>query len=411
VLKRAKSGLISVLIKGILGVIVTMILSVSLAEIEFSIWVFFLSLNLLITLSDLGLGQYIVVDMVQKKDQVEDFSEILSDQDITHLLGMYGVLYTIVALMIIAPSFLYFNLVFKETVFNYQDSILFVVPMVLVAVRMFFIPILALINVEGRYDERKKFEALSYFMFFIFCVVGAKFSWSLFIYLAIFQCLLLYPSIYFFVELRRRGLSADYFVTPMSISFKWTRSVVGKTYSYFLVNISSYFTRMGIPVVLGISLSKQDLLYVSMGTVLFFQGGFQLIDLLVKLMQPKFRDYLNVGVKLRFYSAATVLALLILCASKIISLYYADFYFDSMIFFFLSIIFIVESGIYLSTSLSLMNEKNAKKIALFTFGRALTLVCSSFYLSFAMFCVAVIFTGIVYLIISGASYEKEALHL
>lgn len=410
-LKRAKSGLISVLIKGILGVIVTMILSVSLAEIEFSIWVFFLSLNLLITLSDLGLGQYIVVDMVQKKDQVEDFSEILSDQDITHLLGMYGVLYTIVALMIIAPSFLYFNLVFKETVFNYQDSILFVVPMVLVAVRMFFIPILALINVEGRYDERKKFEALSYFMFFIFCVVGAKFSWSLFIYLAIFQCLLLYPSIYFFVELRRRGLSADYFVTPMSISFKWTRSVVGKTYSYFLVNISSYFTRMGIPVVLGISLSKQDLLYVSMGTVLFFQGGFQLIDLLVKLMQPKFRDYLNVGVKLRFYSAATVLALSILCASKIISLYYADFYFDSMIFFFLSIIFIVESGIYLSTSLSLMNEKNAKKIALFTFGRALTLVCSSFYLSFAMFCVAVIFTGVVYLIISGASYEKEAVHL
>lgn len=382
---RVNRGLFYVVIKGLLGVLSTVLVSTAMNENAFSLWILLLSISVFVTLSDFGLGQYLVVKLVEIND-----NESASKSEKIKLLSKYAFVFLLLAAILILLSVLYlFSLFQFETLIGWRWVV--IVSLMLVGFRMCFIPILAMVNSEGRYDERKKLEAIAYTLFVGFTYIGILFELEYFLYIIMFQMLLCIPVIYFFIEYVK--FDWVYFQGYRLINIKWTLELFKKGYTYFVINLASFFTRMGIPILAGVSLSSTELSIVGFAVVIYFQGGFQMVDLLVKLAQPKYKKYLNRSYLLKFIALITFMVISIIGASEIIDLYVPAFHYSTDIYVLLGGVFIAESYLHYLNSLLVMTENNSRGVMKIVFFRMLIIMVIGVSLGFEWLCLSSIVTG------------------
>jgi len=399
-----------VAIKGVFGILATLMVSSVLSQEAFSLWIILLSIGVFITLSDLGLGQYIVVELVQIKEKHTNFDGLYNDDVVTVLLSRYAYLYLFLSFIFITIGIYYLVNFFEYPSLNNWEFTVFI-SLLLISIRLFFIPIMAAINAEGRYDERKKIEAYSYGFFLLYCVLGRSFNFHYSAYLILFQFILLIPSIYFFVQASKRGLSNDYFRGYQKISKSWAWNVLKKSITYFIISLSSYVTRIGIPVIAGLSLLNSEVAIIGQATVLFFQGGFQLVDLVVKLLQPNYKRYLNLKSKTFFLVFVMFLSLFVYLSSLLLDTFLDTFYYDKTIYILMATIFIIEASIFYTNSLLIMNKNNARAISIVMGVKTVFLLLIAVFTDYQYFCYSVIFLGLIYLIALNLSVFRRWIKL
>ena len=188
-------------------------------------------------------------------------------------------------------------------------------------------------------------------------------------------------------------------------------SAIKKSNAYFIISLSSSVTRIGMPLIAGLSLANSEIAIVGQATVLFFQGGFQLVDLVVKLLQPNYKRYLNFKSKTLFVIFVIFLSLFIYSCSLLLDIFWNEFYYDTKIYNIMAVTFIIEAAIFYTNSLLIMDKNNAKIISILMGVKTLILLLIVTLIDYQYFLYGVIFLGCIYLIILNISFFRRWIRL
>jgi len=237
---------------------------------SFAVWATFFSFSALISVADLGAGQFILTTLFRKHRPVGAERALMSDG--IALLSMTTAGAGLIAYLALASN-------------DMMREVPWLGGLVLVtAVRLLFIPHLAYLAVLDRYHERKLTEAGSYVLGCGLILWGLANGWSLFALLVSLNVSLTAGAAA--AAVRARWLQMPSFA-PAMVSWGGIRSVAQESLPYFVNNLSGLAVYGGFVAIAATALHGTDLARIALLHNLVLMNLYQVFDLVFRSVQTR----------------------------------------------------------------------------------------------------------------------------
>ncbi len=257
----------------LLGMSVILVESVSTKE--FALWSLLVSVSLFFTLSDLGVGQYLLRQLVAYRKDTKLEGELIKSVAASNILLM------VVVLLFIVVGFFGLRYMPRLGDVNGYELGLFVA---LVSVRSLLIPYFAQLSANEWFYIRKNIEAFSSLLALL--VVW----WLIGLNTSVVEMIIVYQLV-----ITVSGVLAPIFChykgAPSLVVFRAgserINSVFSESFPYFINNLSLLITRGGFVFLVGFLVGDAELAEIAVYYAVFFQVFYQVFDMVIRIIQPK----------------------------------------------------------------------------------------------------------------------------
>jgi hypothetical protein len=276
--KQLATSVSSFIVKGICALVVSYMVASSFAVEEFALWSVIFSLGMLLSVSDLGIGQYIVTTYLSSYKNKEEF-----EQEVITSLQLIFAIFIIISVGMLASKGLLLN--------QYELTAQLIM---VVLFRLLIIPFGAYMQALGYYYERKLIEALGYcvLVFYVYVSIEGVAHYNIIMYsnviltcsllLVVFRAYMLgFPKRIFKLQLKRKYIN-----------------VLKSSFPYFLNNSAGLLIYGGFIFILSVMLSSAVLAKVSLLHSIIFLNLYQCYELIFRTTQTKLTEkkfYINLG--------------------------------------------------------------------------------------------------------------------
>lgn len=264
------------IVKAAFAFMLTAYVANALVSEEFAIWSVLLSLGLYFSLSDFGVGQYLLRRFVELKDG--------HASSIKDLIGQSLGLFLPVSIFLVMVFYLICAQIDRLA---QLDGLVLFGFLVLIISRGVMIPFAALLSAFELFHVRKVCESYSYVLAAVLVFLAISVFDSYQLALLLYAMALLLGSVgYFFASRKYLGVSYIRGVNWRDlVSCGW---LIGQSRAYFVNNLSLLVTRGGLVFLLGFVLNDNQVAEVSIYYAIFYQLVFQVFDMALRTYQPRF---------------------------------------------------------------------------------------------------------------------------
>lgn len=289
------------LLKAVFAFVLTTFLANNLSTSEFASWSVLISLSLFFTLSDFGIGQYILRYVVELKSNV----------DVVRLEVVIANALFLLTIILVAFYFIFFVSLFGEQYLWGVDFWVVNLFFISVLLRSLATPFLSLLSAFEYFHLRKIIEALTYFFALISLVLlfelGYGLDYLLLMYATVFLVFAILPV---FVVIRL-GVLQQVLKIDMLSNVIFLPMLKG-AFPYFVNNLSLLVTRGGMIFFAGMLLMDRDVAALAIYFAIFYQVIFQFFDIVIRTIQPKILTDGKVYKQMEFYLYLMVIAFMVL---------------------------------------------------------------------------------------------------
>lgn len=257
----------SFFIKGLCAFSIGVLVAKGFSHESFALWTIVFSIGMLVSVSDFGIGQYIIT---------KNLSLNLGHSSKTkYTVAATQIIFCIVAFMISALSFI--------SIYNSDSYDLKFDLILIIILRLLAIPYGAYIQSKGLYYERKLYEAMSYViiaLFFYLCNYKDDPNYTILIVNFIMTVMLL-PIIYRAYHI---GFPRD---ICCLLSKKIYINVIKNSFPYFLNNSAGLIIYGGFIFFISTFMDEKNVAYFGFLHTIIFMYVYQLYDVVFKTFQHK----------------------------------------------------------------------------------------------------------------------------
>lgn len=359
------------LLKAVFAFVLTTFLANNLSTSEFASWSVLISLSLFFTLSDFGIGQYILRYVVELKSNI----------DVVRLEVVLANALFLLTLILVAFYFIFFVSLFGELYLWGVDFWVVNLFFISVLLRSLATPFLSLLSAFEYFHLRKIIEALTYFFALISLVLLFELGYSLEYLLLMYATVFLIFAIVPVLVVIRLGLLQRVLKIDMLSSIIYL-PMLKRALPYFVNNLSLLATRGGMIFFAGILLTDADVAALAIYFAIFYQVIFQFFDIIIRTIQPKILTDVKAYKKTEFYlyfMVAIFMVLSLLLGDWFLGVVYPNTKFDYQSLCFFIFLGVVEIFYTMINAKWQMIAFYSRYIFVFSIAKAL------FYLGFYCF--------------------------
>jgi hypothetical protein len=331
-IKSLVTSNVAFLLKAVFAFALTTFLANNLSTSEFASWSVLISLSLFFTLSDFGIGQYILRYVVELKSKV----------DVVWADGVIANALFLLALILVFFYCVFFVLSLDKTYLWGVEFWVVNLFFISVLLRSLAIPFLSLLSAFEYFHIRKIIEALTYFFALVMVVFLFEFGYGLqrllLMYAAVF---LVFSIVPIFIVLRlgllQRAFSFD------AVSNIIVIPMLKGSVPYFVNNLSLLVTRGGMIFFAGMLLLDIEVAALAIYFAIFYQVVFQFFDIIIRCVERKMLTDRSMYKRMEFY------LYLMIAMFMIVGLFFGGWFLDvaypSMEFNHQSLYFFVVLGV------------------------------------------------------------------
>lgn len=268
--KQLVISVCSFIVKGICALAVSYMVASSFTVEDFALWSVIFSLGMLLSISDLGIGQYIVTSYLSSYRSKEEF-----EQDVVTSLQLIFSIFIVVCAGMLAS---------KELLLNQYELTAQLI--IVVLARLLIIPFGAYMQALGYYFERKLIEAFGYFV--LVCYVYVSIEGATHYNIIVYANVILTCSL-FFVIFRAYMLGFPKGIFKIQRKKKYI-IVLKSSFPYFLNNSAGLLIYGGFIFILSLMLSSAVLAKVSLLHSIIFLNLYQCYELIFRTAQTKLTE-------------------------------------------------------------------------------------------------------------------------
>lgn len=270
---RHTVSILSFLSKGAFTFLITYWLANALSVGEFATWATLLSLGVILSIADLGVGQLVLTTLHEGTPTASEKAILMTNA--TFAMSLVALLVFVLGLLLLPFHDFLAGIRWKALLLS---SIL---------LRLVFIPAGAALSAQNRYHERKLIEAMSYAAGCIFVFFGLRLAFGLSELLIGMNVILTLGSVALGVRAAALGFRIAGFT---SISGRRIRRIVAESLPYFCHNFSGLVLYGGLIAFSSLALSAAETARFSLLHNLIFMHLFQLFDLVFRTSQTRLHE-------------------------------------------------------------------------------------------------------------------------
>lgn len=256
--------------KGVFSLILSFLVINNFSVDMFALWSVFFSLAMLLSISDLGIGQYIVTKIIDNDGSYKpDRLLSMTTQVIISIFILGSILLT-----------LFHDYILQE------DAVSFTL-LIIVLARILAIPYGAFIQAKGLYHERKLIEAMTYLFALIYVYFAIEYHvesqeiiFTVNLILSVFLLLLI---------VRAKSLHFPSLTWEM-YPLKDYQTVLSRSFPYFANNCSGLIIYGGFIYILSHIVSNEVLAMVSIFHTILFMNLYQCFELIYRTLQVNIKE-------------------------------------------------------------------------------------------------------------------------
>ncbi|EMK3510404.1 TPA: hypothetical protein NKP43_001971 [Vibrio parahaemolyticus] len=266
---------LSFAIKAIAALSMSVLLANSLSINDFALWSLLISISLYFTLSDMGIGQYLLRTMVAYRS---------GELESATMNARIGAANTVLAFVVFVFFVFGGVLLISSERFEPIGVVNLVFFMLLVLARSLLIPYLAQLSAYEKFHIRKNIEAIGATLSLVVVWMSIKNELSLIELINLYQLTILLSSFSVIIFCSRYGFPN---LAIVSNNFIEIKSAFRASFPYFVNNLSLLITRGGMVFLVGLIVADNEITQLAVFYALFFQVIYQFFDILIRTIQPK----------------------------------------------------------------------------------------------------------------------------
>ncbi|GIC36258.1 hypothetical protein FXF09_02475 [Vibrio cholerae] len=266
---------LSFAIKAIAALSMSVLLANSLSISDFALWSLLISISLYFTLSDMGIGQYLLRTMVAYRS---------GELESATMNARIGAANTVLIFVVFVFFVFGGALLISSERFEPVGVVNLVSFMLLVLARSLLIPYLAQLSAYEKFHIRKNIEAIGATLSLVVVWMSIKNEISLIELINLYQLTILLSSFSVIIFCSRYGFPN---LAIVSNNFIEIKSAFRSSFPYFVNNLSLLITRGGMVFLVGLIVADNEITQLAVFYALFFQVIYQFFDILIRTIQPK----------------------------------------------------------------------------------------------------------------------------
>lgn len=266
---------LSFAVKAIAALMMSVLLANTLSISDFALWSLLISISLYFTLSDMGVGQYLLRTMVAYRNGELEFSTMN-----TRIGAANTVLVLVISVFFVFGAVLLLSNERFEPI-GIINLTLFIL---LVLSRSILIPYLAQLSAYEKFHIRKNIEAVGATVALFVVWISAKNELSLIKMINLYQFVILLSSFTAIIICCRYRLPK---IAMVSFDYIEVKLAFKSSLPYFVNNLSLLVTRGGMLFLVGFVVADNEITQLAVLYAIFFQVFYQFFDILIRTIQPK----------------------------------------------------------------------------------------------------------------------------
>lgn len=262
-------------IKAISLLSISILLAESVSTKDFALWSLLISVSLFFTLSDFGVGQYLLRLLVEYRKNSEIKGRVIRN------ISAINVLLVLVVFLFSSAGFISLKYMPRFEAISDYELALFVS---LISIRSLLTPYFVQLSANEWFYIQKNIEAFSSLLALLvvwyLIAMGASIAEIAIFYQLVFTSGALLAPLFCHYKKFLNLLVLD-------CDLKYIHRVIFASLPYFINNLSLLLTRGGFVFLIGFLVDDAELAEISVYYAVFFQVFYQLFDIVIRIIQPK----------------------------------------------------------------------------------------------------------------------------